>query len=132
VDIPATQAATARVDADSLAAVAAASLGRARRMSAELRIGVLHEALTRAAAGYAAAATIGLLALVGAGRGRRRPAVPGERATIENLGQLLAEARPEQAAASWPGRWPSFAAAGRDWLAFSRGKRARTAARPPG
>jgi uncharacterized protein len=59
---------TADVDPDSLAALAAASLGIAQRMSAEAGQGTLREATTRSSGGIVAVYAIGtsaLLAVVG-------------------------------------------------------------------
>lgn len=96
---------TADVDADNLAALAAASLGLARRMAAEVGIGTLHEAVTRSSGGYVAIYAVGttaLLVLVGdAGLDIAR-LYRESRATIESLEAILAgaESRPSQAAAS--------------------------------
>jgi uncharacterized protein len=86
---------TADVDADNLAALAAASLGLARRMTAEVGIGTLHEAVTRSSGGYVATYAVGttaLLVLVGdAGLDTTR-LYRESRATIEKLELILAEA----------------------------------------
>ncbi len=96
---------TADVDADSLAAMAAAALGLARRIAAEVGKGVLHEAVTRSSGGYVAIYAVGttaLLVLVGdAGLDTTR-LHRETRVTIESLEQLLAgaDSRSSQAAAS--------------------------------
>jgi predicted regulator of Ras-like GTPase activity (Roadblock/LC7/MglB family) len=96
---------TADVDADNLAALAAASLGLARRMAAEVGIGVLHDAVTRSSGGYVATYAVGttaLLVLVGdAGLDTAR-LYRESRATIERLELILtgADSGTSQAAAS--------------------------------
>ena len=96
---------TADVDADNLAAMAAAALGLARRMAAEVGKGVLHEAVTRSSGGYVAIYAVGttaLLVVVGdAGLDTTR-LHRETRTTIESLEQILAGAgsRSSQAAAS--------------------------------
>lgn len=86
---------TADVDADNLAALAAASLGLARRMAAEVGIGALHEAVTRSSGGYVATYAVGttaLLVLVGdAGLDTTR-LYRESRVTIEKIELILAGA----------------------------------------
>lgn len=86
---------TADVDADNLSALAAATLGLARRMAAEVGIGTLHDAVTRSSGGYVATYAVGtsaLLVLVGdAGLDTTR-LYRESRATIEKLELILAEA----------------------------------------
>ncbi len=94
---------TADIDPDYLAAMAAASLGLARRMAAEVGKGTLHEAVSRSSGGYVATYAVGataLLVLVGdagldSARLRRE-----SQATIKSLELLLsgAEAGPGEAA----------------------------------
>jgi len=83
---------TADVDADNLAALAAASHGVAQRMAAEVGIGVLHDGVTRGSSGYVATYAVGrsaLLVLVGdAGLDTAR-LYRESRATIESLEKLL-------------------------------------------
>ena len=55
---------TADIDPDYLAAMAAASLGLARRMAAEVGKGTLHEAVSRSSGGYVATYAVGATALL--------------------------------------------------------------------
>jgi len=88
---------TGDIDPDYLAAMAAASLGLARRMAAEVGKGTLHEAVSRSSGGYVATYAVGdtaLLVLVGdagldSARLRRE-----SQATIKSLELLLGGAEP--------------------------------------
>jgi predicted regulator of Ras-like GTPase activity (Roadblock/LC7/MglB family) len=88
---------TGDIDPDYLAAMAAASLGLARRMAAEVGKGTLHEAVSRSSGGYVATYAVGdtaLLVLVGdagldSARLRRE-----SQATIKSLELLLSGAEP--------------------------------------
>lgn len=55
---------TADIDPDNLAALAAASLGLAQRMAAEVGKGTLREAVTRSGGGYVAIYAVGSVALL--------------------------------------------------------------------
>jgi hypothetical protein len=86
---------TADIDPDYLAAMAAASLGLARRMAAEVGKGTLHEAVSRSSGGYVATYAVGttaLLVLVGdAGLDSARLQRESQ-ATIKSLELLLSGA----------------------------------------
>jgi uncharacterized protein len=91
---------TADIDPDNLAALAAASLGLAQRMAAEVGKGTLREAVTRSTGGYVAVYAVGAAALL---------VVIGDvgldivrldreaRAAAENIEDLLGGKRPGQA-----------------------------------
>ena len=55
---------TADLDPDNMAALAAASLGLAQRMAAEVGKGVLRQAMTRSSGGYIAVFAVGAKALL--------------------------------------------------------------------
>jgi uncharacterized protein len=83
---------TAGIDPDSLAALAAASLGIAQRMSAEAGQGTLQEATTRSSGGIVAVYAVGtsaLLVVVG-GKGLDATSLHREsRPTVEAIEVLL-------------------------------------------
>jgi uncharacterized protein len=83
---------TANIDPDSLAALAAASLGIAQRMSAEAGQGTLREATTRSSSGIVAVYAVGtsaLLVVVG-GKGLDTTSLHREsRPTVEAIEVLL-------------------------------------------
>lgn len=83
---------TAGIDPDSLAALAAASLGIAQRMSAEAGQGTLREATTRSSGGIVAVYAVGtsaLLVVVG-GKGLDATSLHREsRPTVEAIEVLL-------------------------------------------
>jgi hypothetical protein len=94
---------TVELDPDNLAALAAASLGLAQRMAAEVGKGTLREALTRSSGGIVAVYAVGpgsLLVVIG------DPGVDAVRldreanATVETIGQLMLGKRQNQTQAA--------------------------------
>jgi uncharacterized protein len=89
---------TADINPEYLAAMAAAALGLAHRMAAEVGKGTLHEVVTRSSGGYVATYAVGataLLVLVGdAGLDSVRLHRESQ-VTIRNLQILLAGGEPE-------------------------------------
>jgi uncharacterized protein len=94
---------TVELDPDNLAALAAASLGLAQRMCAEVGKGTLREALTRSSGGIVAVYAVGpgsLLVVIG------DPGVDAVRldreakATVETIGQLMLGKRQNQTQAA--------------------------------
>jgi uncharacterized protein len=94
---------TVELDPDNLAALAAASLGLAQRMAAEVGKGTLREALTRSSGGIVAVYAVGpgsLLVVIG------DPGVDAvrldreARATVETIGQLMLGKRQNQTQAA--------------------------------
>ena len=84
---------TADIDPDTLAALAAASLGLAQRMAVEVGKGILRAAVTRSSGGYVAVYAVGSRALlvVVADVGLDSVRLDREaRATVESLEALLA------------------------------------------
>jgi uncharacterized protein len=84
---------TADIDPDTLAALAAASLGLAQRMAVEVGKGTLRAALTRSSGGYVAVYAVGsgALLVVVADVGLDSVRLDREaRATVESLEALLA------------------------------------------
>lgn len=101
------QADTVDIDPDNLAALAAAALGLAQRMAAEVGKGTLREAVTRSSGGYVAIYAVGSRALlvVVADVGLDLVRLDREaRSTVENLEALLPGKQ--------PGRTGNQAAAG--------------------
>lgn len=88
---------TADVNPDNVAALAAASLGLAQRMTAEAGQGRLREAITRSSGGCVAIFAVGASALLlvtgdeGLDTGRLHRE---SRSTVEALEKLIASARP--------------------------------------
>jgi uncharacterized protein len=94
---------TVELDPDNLAALAAASLGLAQRMAAEVGKGTLREALTRSSGGIVAVYAVGpgsLLVVIG------DPGVDAvrldreARATVETIEQLMLGKRQNQTQAA--------------------------------
>jgi uncharacterized protein len=91
---------TADIDPDTLAALAAASLGLAQRMAAEVGKGTLREAVTRSSGGYVAVYAVGsgALLVVVADVGLDSVRLEREtRATVESLEALLTRKAPGRA-----------------------------------
>jgi predicted regulator of Ras-like GTPase activity (Roadblock/LC7/MglB family) len=108
------QADTTDIDPDNVAALAAASLGLAQRMAAEVGKGTLRESMTRSSGGYVAVYAVGAAALliVVGDAGLDSVRLDREaRATVESIGALLPGPRAghgPRAAASlsrWPAGW---------------------------
>jgi uncharacterized protein len=88
---------SADIDPDNLAALAAASLGLAQRMAAEVGKGTLREAVTRSSGGYVAVYAVGsgALLVVVADVGLDSVRLEREtRATVESLEALLTRKAP--------------------------------------
>ena len=102
---------TADLDPDNMAALAAASLGLAQRMAAEVGKGVLRQAMTRSSGGYIAVYAVGAKALLVVVGDVGLDTVRLEReamAAVESIESLLEPSRPEGAARSArrDRRWP--------------------------
>jgi predicted regulator of Ras-like GTPase activity (Roadblock/LC7/MglB family) len=116
---------SADIDPDNLAALAAASLGLAQRMAAEVGKGTLREAVTRSSGGYVAVYAVGsgALLVVVADVGLDSVRLEREtRATVESLEALLTRKA--------PGRPGTQAAAGLVLSASADGSPALTDAGP--
>jgi hypothetical protein len=118
------QADTTDIDLDNVAALAAASLGVAQRMAAEVGKGTLRESMIRSSGGYVAVYAVGAAALLivvgdpGLDRGRLDREA---KAAVETIGALLPGARaghgPRAAASLSPWPQPGQPAAWRAGLA---------------
>ena len=113
---------TADLDPDNMAALAAASLGLAQRMAAEVGKGVLRQAMTRSSGGYIAVFAVGAKALLVVVGDVGLDVVRLDReamAAVESIESLLEPSRPEGPARSARRAYPALAAgpASAGWLA---------------
>ena len=117
---------TADLDPDNMAALAAASLGLAQRMAAEVGKGVLRQAMTRSSGGYIAVYAVGAKALLVVVGDVGLDVVRLDReamAAVESIESLLEPSRPEGPARSARRAYPALAAAPAPaaWPALGRG-----------